>query len=320
MRPRYLIALFSLALALAVPSVSNAATLTFTSPNCSDFTVTSNNGNVTLNCVPINNNGSGAPSNCSLSASTSSVPQGGGNVTLTASCSGGGAPTAYTWSGGNVATSTTSGQQTVNVTATTTFFVTPANASGSGNSAQTTVTVSTGGGDSSGGGNSQNLCPASGVTRLTVPWGGQADTRSSGTAFGGSGILVVSFTVPASAAYGFGSLGAVSVSEFGDPPVYRQASLSTSQCDFRGVATGRGDRYTKDITGQSAFPMAWAVGNTATASFTVTGQSALYPQLQPGKTYYFNIRNWSPFNNGGDGGSSCLRGSCNVIVHVSTPG
>jgi hypothetical protein len=62
------------------------------------------------------------------------------------------------------------------------------------------------------------------------------------------------------------------------------------------------------------------VGNTATASFTVTGASALYPQLLPGRTYYFNVRNWSPFNNGGDGGVSCLRGSCNVIVHVSTPG
>jgi hypothetical protein len=319
MRPRYLIALFGLALAFALPSVSSAATLTFTSPNCADFTVTSNNGNVTLNCVPVST-GSGAPSGCSLSASTNTLPLGGGNVTLTASCSGGGAPTNFSWTGGNVAASTTSAQQTVNVTSSTTFSVTPSNGSGQGNTAQQTVSVSTTTGGGGGGGGTDLCSGLPGVVRMNVPWGGQADTRSNGASFGGNGILVASFTVPAGAAYSFGSLGAVTVSEFGDPPVYRQASLSTSACDFRGVAVGRGDRYSKDVSGQSAFPLSWGVGNTASVSFTVTGGSALYPQLQPGQTYYFNVRNWSPFNNHGDGGTSCLKGSCNVIVHVSTPG
>lgn len=316
MRPRYLIAPFCLALALAASSVSNAATLTFSTPSCSDFTVSSNNGNVTLNCVPVGG-GTGAPTGCSLTASTNSLGAGGGAVTLTAACSGGGAPTSYGWTGGTLTTSTTTGQQTTNITSTTTFSVTPSNGSGAGNTAQTTVTV--GGG---GGGGGTDLCSGyTSVVNMDVPWGGVNDTRSNGTPFTPSAVLVVRFTVPAGAAYNNASVGAVTVSEFSDPPVWRQASLSTQACDFRGVAIGATDKYTKDITGQLAYPLQWGAGNTATTEFTVTGTSFFppRPQLQPGQTYYFNVRNWNPFANGQRGDRSCLAGTCNVIVHVSTP-
>lgn len=315
MRPRYLIALLCLALALAAPAVSSAATLTFSTPSCSDFTVTSNGGNVTLNCVPIGGGGTtGVPSGCSLTASPSSLPVGGGSVVLNASCTGGAAPTSYAWTGGSILASTSTGTQTDSVKATTTYSVTPANGSGPGNTASATVTVGGGGGGGTG------LCANyTSVINMDVPWGGTNDTRSNATPFVANGILVVRFTVPAGASFSPGSPGAVSVSEFGDPPVYRQASLSKEACDFRGVATGAYDQYLKDVTGQLPYPLQWGLGNTATTEFTVTGNALFRPQLQPGQTYYFNVRNWSPYANSSRGGPSCSGGTCNVIVHISTP-
>ena len=54
MRPRFIIAAFGLALALVMPAVSSAATLTFNNANCSDFqVVNAGGGNVTLTCVPV---------------------------------------------------------------------------------------------------------------------------------------------------------------------------------------------------------------------------------------------------------------------------
>jgi hypothetical protein len=317
MRPRYLIALFSLVLAFAAPSISTAATLTLSAPNCSDFTVSSNNGNVTLNCVAIST-GSGAPQNCSLTSSANNVAPG-TIVTLTASCSGGGAPTSFSWGGQGINASGPA-QQSIQVSSTTTFTVTPSNGSGPGNQAQVTVNVTSGGGG--GGGNAGgDLCSQyQNVVRMDVPWGGSKDTRSNGTPFLANGVLAVRFTVPAGAAYSFGALGAVNVSEFADGgPAFRQASLSTTACDFRGVATTRHDDYLRDLTGATAFPMEWATGNTASAQFTVTGTSANMPQLQPGGTYYYNVRNWSPFNNRGQGAVSCTKSTCNVIVQVRTP-
>jgi len=43
------------------------------------------------------------------------------------------------------------------------------------------------------------------------------------------------------------------------------------------------------------------------------------PQLVPGQTYYYNIRNWSPYLNSGAGGVSCGGSTCNAIVSVATP-
>jgi hypothetical protein len=395
MRPRYLIAAFTLALAFIAPSISSAATLTFTSAACSDFTVSSSGGNVTLTCVPVvgpvctlaastpnpvintpvtltaactggaggytyawqglstgcttavctdtqstagakiytvtatsgANQGPPAsalvnwvaqaaspPTGCTLTANPTSLPTGGGAVTLTAACSGGGAPTSFAWSGGSVTQLTTTGTQSTNVTATTTFTVTPSNSAGSGNTASATVTVA----GSSGGGGS--FCDQyKNVIYLDVPWGGVADTRSAGSNFLPNGVLVARFTVPATWVNSPGSVGKVQAAEYGDPPTYRQASLSSSACDFRGAATGRYDQYFRDTTGQQPYPLQWAFGNTAVAEFTVTGNALFRPQLTPGKMYYYNVRNWNPYGNGGTGSISCGGASCNVIISINTP-
>jgi hypothetical protein len=255
------------------------------------------------------------PSGCSLTPSPASLPAGGGPVTLTASCSGGGSPTSYSWTGGQIAQITAVGSQSTSITATTTFTVTPSNSAGAGNTASATVTVAGGGG---GGGGS--FCDKyTNVIFMDVPWGGIADTRSNGTTFLPNGILVAKFTVPASWVNTSGYVGKAQVAEYGDPPTYRQASLSESACDFRGVANGQWDQYLRDITGKQPYPLQWAFGNTAVAEFTVTGNALFRPQLQPGKTYYYNIRNWNPWGNGGLGSTSCGGGSCNAIVSINTP-
>ena len=85
------------------------------------------------------------PSGCTVSASPSSLPFGGGNVALTSSCSGGSAPAAFTWTASppvsGLPTSTSGGSLTANITQTTTFTVTPSNPAGPGNTGSTTVSV-----------------------------------------------------------------------------------------------------------------------------------------------------------------------------------
>jgi hypothetical protein len=132
-------------------------------------------------------------------------------------------------------------------------------------------------------------------------------------------VLVAKFTIPAGVGYGFGASGKVQVAEFGDPPTWRQASLSTEPCDFRGVANGSKDPFVRDVTGATAFPLQWATGNTAVAEFTVTGTAFFKPQLQPGQTYYLNVRNWNPWGNGGSGAVSCNGPTCNAIISINTP-
>ena len=260
------------------------------------------------------------PSGCTLTANPTSLPVGGGAVLLTATCSGGGAPTQYSWTGGGIPALTVGNVQNPSLTATTTFTVTPSNSAGSGNTASVTVTVASGGGGGGGGGGGQSFCANyQNVIFLDVPWGGVADTRSSGQNFLPNGILVAKFTVPSGWTNGQGSVGKVQAAEFGDPPTYRQASLSTSACDFRGVANGQYDQYFRDISGQQPYPLQWAFGNTAVAEFTVTGNALFRPQLQPGQTYYYNVRNWNPYGNGGQGSTSCGGSSCNAIISINTP-
>lgn len=260
------------------------------------------------------------PTGCSLTANPASLPAGGGATLLTAACSGGGAPTSYSWSGGAIGGVIASAIQNPSITATTTFSVTPMNSAGAGNTATVTVTVAGGGGGPPGGGGGLNFCSSyTNVIYLDVPWGGVADTRSAGSNFLPNGVLVAKFTIPAGWANNPGSVGKVQAAEYGDPPTYRQASLSTAACDFRGVANGQYDQYFRDITGQQPFPLQWAFGNTAVAEFTVTGNALFRPQLQPGGTYYYNVRNWNPYGNGGSGTTSCGGSSCNAIISINTP-
>jgi len=255
-----------------------------------------------------------APSGCSLQASPSSLPTGGGATTLTVNCTGGGAPTNYAWNGGSLTASTTTNSQATNLTATTSFSVTPSNSAGSGNTASTSVSVA-------GTTTSLDFCTQyTSVVVVDIPWGGQAFTGGAAGSFFKAGVLVARFTVPANFTNTPGSKGLVAHAEYTDPPTFRQASLSTKACDFRGVAVKSTDKYTWSVGGGGVTdPLIWVASNSGGASFTVTGSVVGVPQLVPGQTYYYNIRNWSPYLNSGAGGVSCGGSTCNAIVSVATP-
>jgi hypothetical protein len=167
---------------------------------------------------------------------------------------------------------------------------------------------------------SSNSCAQySTVNFLDVPWGSQAVSRGNGE-FHSNGVLVAQFTVPLGFASSNGSKGKIQHAEFGDSPTYRQASLSTMPCDFRGAAVVATDKYQFSLTGGGAsLPLYWSFGNTGYIEFTVTGTAFNTTQLVPGQTYYYNVRNYSPDLNNGAGGNSCSGGVCNVIISINTP-
>jgi hypothetical protein len=251
-----------------------------------------------------------APSGCSLVASPTSLPAGGGAVTLSAACSGGGAPTAFAWSGGSVASSTTVGAQATNVTSTTSFSVTPSNGAGAGNTASAVVSVASTS-------TAVDFCTQyQNVVVLDVPWGSQATTGGAGGSFAANGVLVARFTVPAGFTSSSGKKGKVQHAEYGDPPTYRQASLSTKACDFRGAATTASSPYQFSLTGGGAnYPMYWSFSNTGYVEYTVTGNALNTTQLQAGHTYYYNVRNYSPDLQS----ISCSGATCNAVISINTP-
>jgi len=302
-----------------------AAPCATTQSTCNDSQTTA--GAVTYTVQPGNDAGQGplasvtvnwqagapllAPSSCSLAASPASLPTGGGATTLTVSCAGGGAPTSFAWTGGSLTASTATGSQATNVTTTTAFSVTPSNGAGSGNTASTTVTVA---GTTT---TATDFCSQyTNVVFLDVPFGGQATSGS----FTARGILVARFTVPANFTSTSSNTGTIVLGEYGDPATYRQASLSPKACDFRGVATTYPGRYTSSISGGGAsYPLVWSASNGPSVQYTVTGTVAGTPQLVPGQTYYWNIRNYSPYLNNGAGGVSCSGATCNVVVQIPRP-
>jgi len=256
-----------------------------------------------------------APSGCTLSASPASLPTGGGATTLSVSCAGGGAPTSFAWTGGSLTASTATGSQSTNVTTTTAFSVTPSNSAGVGNTASATVTVA---GTTT---TALDFCGQyTNVVILDVPFGGQATSGGSGGSFAAKGILVARFTVPANFTSTSGSKATITLGEYGDPATYRQASLSPKACDFRGVANTYPGNYTSSISGGGAsWPLVWSASNGPSVQFTVNGTAIGTPQLVPGQTYYWNIRNYSPYLNGGAGGVSCSGATCNVVVQIPRP-
>ena len=80
------------------------------------------------------------PGNCKITANPSSLPAGGGQVTLSVACASGGVATSFSWSGGFAAGLTTA-SVTGRVGQTTTFSVVAANTGGPSVPAVTTVTV-----------------------------------------------------------------------------------------------------------------------------------------------------------------------------------
>jgi hypothetical protein len=139
------------------------------------------------------------------------------------------------------------------------------------------------------------------VERVNQPWGSGSPVYPSsyGGSFRADEVLVVSVTVPGSpSSYGV-SLFSAAAAEYQGPPTFRTVTLSRSPCDFRAV----------DRSGQNG-PIDIGFGNSA----TVSGKVGLGLNMQPGQTWYVNIRNWSP-----DIGATCKISACNMIVGFQWP-
>ncbi len=228
---------------------------------------------------------------CSVTASNQS-PFVGQSVTLSASCSN--SPTSYAWTNCNsssstcVATSAAEGAQTYSVIA--------SNGIGPSAPAQTGVNwqASVGGSD---------FCGSyRGVNRISKSWGDSSPiyTPKHG-GFDAEGVVVVSFTAPATPA-SYGSPGSTVVAEYQGPPTFRQVTISRSACDFRpSDPSGANGPYT--VGNGSSVTITWNVGN---------GNAP----LTPGETYFVNVRNWSIDNEA----NLCTTGSCEAIIQMNWPG
>jgi hypothetical protein len=225
-----------------------------------------------------------SPSGCSVvQTPPGQLAVGGGNVTLTASCTGGN-PVTWGWTGGFAQGLTTAAVGPGQVTSTTQFTATATN--GGGNTPTNyTVQVSTGGG----GGISCSGFSQTAV--LTENWNNPVRmfTISAG-GFPGDGAAVIVFTTGPTVVNG--RTGGIIGSEYsGSPPATRLATLSTQPCDFGpGLAT--------------------TLSNTPNLQYSVGTNTVGAAQLQPNTTYYINIMN-PPGN--------CTGGNCNMSFDFGKP-
>jgi hypothetical protein len=78
----------------------------------------------------------------------------------------------------------------------------------------------------------------------------------------------------------------MTVAEFIGPATSRDATISTIPCDFRAT----------DPTGANG-PLSRSTGTTTNNAFVIGSPMPGTPALQPGQTYYLNVRNWSVESN-----------------------
>jgi hypothetical protein len=273
----------AVAAAFALPAVpAHAATFTFNDSSCASFNAQSDgNGGLVISC------GTSQPSNCALSASPTTVPATGGTVTLTSSC---GTVTGWTKNGTPGGTVGTTWQDSIPATTSTTNLTFTYAITGS-NGQTTASVVQTGTGTTGGTGGTTGPISCTGFTNtrvIPIAWGAlQSGSVSVYTKnFGGfsnGDIVVASFTTPMMTSAG--QTGAIQAAENATTAISRTASLSTTPCSFDTALSATGSLFAS-ITGSSLVK-----GNTVTVSFQVGGSSAWYPVLQPGKTYYYNIKN-----------------------------
>jgi hypothetical protein len=199
------------------------------------------------------------PSGCAVNASVSSLPVGGGSVSLSMDCSQGSGLT-YSWTGGFAAGANT---QSVsgNVTSTTTFTATASNAGGS-STKSTSVTVATGGG----GGGPISCSGYLNTNVFTTTW---PITQNGTVPMGPLDAGVVKFTT--GSATGSGNLLLSTAGN--NAGTTHDYTLSTQPCDF---GTG-----IKRYVGAGAITFRMTVSNTP----------GNYPNLLPNTTYYINVRN-----------------------------
>ena len=287
-----------LALSLAA-APARAAVITINGSNC-----TWDSTSQALTCSS-NTGGGSAPSGCTLTANgtnPATLPAS-GTVLLNASCGGGGAPTSYAWSGPGLGSSTANSSQSINITQTSSFSVTPSNATGSGNAASVTVTL--GGPPPPPPPGSLANCTNQGLSVLgsvnPITWGQSASWLSqSNGAFGNNTVWLFQLDVPSTASPST-TYGSFTVTEAqGNNTTTRQMTVSSTPCDFRPM----------DVTGATG-PQTMSIGSTARVLYGV-GTPSFYDllignaPLTAGQRYYISVRNYS-------GGNTCSSNNCPVI-------
>jgi hypothetical protein len=259
-------------------------------------------GNTANTTVDWSNTPPAAPTGCSLGASTTNLPVGGGAVSLTATCSGGGAPTSYTWTAsptpGGGFSYTGGSAQTPTIAATTFFTVTPSNAGGNGNQATVSVNVA---------GTVVGFCNQypTVLPIVNATWGQQSSWRSlSGGNFGDNTVWVFKLTVPPGTPLS-SVTGRFTVSEDNQTNTPRQLTISPNACDFR----------TTDYTGLNGPLAACNNGTTCEISYAVVASPFIFGPagLAAGQTYYINVRNFSGYPP--PGGYDCGQTSCNALMN-----
>ena len=226
------------------------------------------------------------PTGCSITPSTTALPAGGGNVNLTAQCTGGGAVANWNWSGATY-TTTSGNTASATISANTTFTVGAQNAGGTTN-ASVMVNVGVGGPIS--------CDPPSGKTLvIDMPWANPTRMYTSGAGgFGPNDIVVVRFTT-GSTANPSNNLPAFTAVEFQSGTSNRIAALSATPCDFSG--TGQAG---STVQGSSVL-LPFAVGNN---------NAGYYAKLKQNTTYYMNIKN-------GSSPSCASTGNCDMSIDLS---
>ena len=195
-----------------------------------------------------------APGGCSLNPNPSSLPVGGGPVSLSMDCSTG-SGLSYLWTGGFAATATTQ-QVSGSIAATTTFTATASNSAGSVQKSAT-VTVATGGG----GGSTQCSGFLNTNDKVTMMWPNW--TSNTMIAMGPLDAAVITFTT---------------------------GPVGTKSGSFT-LYSGSGAISNHDVF-VSATPCDFQTNLLPYLRFTVgTPGSPTIPELQANSTYYINIRN-----------------------------
>jgi hypothetical protein len=139
---------------------------------------------------------------------------------------------------------------------------------------------------------------------VDLPWGaiGTGNVRVYTKDHGGFGhneAVVIRFTTPNKAQSSATSLGNIAGLQYINPALSgRTSKLSDKPLDFAGAFSG-----------------ADTVGAMFSVGVQVTRMGTPYPLLQPGKTYYFNVK-----NEDGAGRSTCAPGQqANMIFELYKP-
>ncbi len=303
---------------ITLQSNCSGSPASYTWSGCSSTTascnVTSNApGIFTYSVIATNANGSSAPATidiawrastpqlpppaCTITAtSETDPPVVGSTVQLTALCTNN--PSSFSWSGCNGTSS--SCYVSEGAAGPHTYAVVARNPSGPGTPASITLNWSASTPVA------QDFCgnfPS--VLRTNVPWATQRAITAGypDPGFQWNGVWVVRFTVPAGTPASSTS-GRLFVAEFGGPPVVRDVTVSRFACDFRGV----------DVSGTNG-PLLDTGGVSANGLLTVSSPAGGAAVLQPGQTYYINVR-----NRGSDGSISCPAGQrCDAFLDLTLP-